>query len=95
MTDSPTWPACGSCSLRGRRLYPQFATHNALTVASVIEDGGRCRGYEFQRLHGMGDVLYDALRAEVPDARAGSMRRSAATAICSPSTHPQRRPLNP
>src|SRR5947208_6193039 len=32
------------------RLYPQFATHNALTVASVIEDAGGVEGYEFQRL---------------------------------------------
>src|SRR5271170_4614255 len=29
------------------RLYPQFATHNALTVASVIEDAGGVEGYEF------------------------------------------------
>ncbi len=43
------------------RLYPQFATHNALTVASVIEDAGGTDGYEFQRLHGMGEALYHAL----------------------------------
>ena len=43
------------------RIYPQFATHNALTVASVIERAGNTEGYEFQRLHGMGDALYDAL----------------------------------
>ncbi len=49
------------------RLYPQFATHNALTVASVIEDAGGTEGYEFQRLHGMGDALYHALLAELPD----------------------------
>ena len=49
------------------RLYPQFATHNALTVASVIEDAGGSGGYEFQRLHGMGDALYQALLAELPD----------------------------
>jgi RHH-type proline utilization regulon transcriptional repressor/proline dehydrogenase/delta 1-pyrroline-5-carboxylate dehydrogenase len=49
------------------RLYPQFATHNALTVACVIEDAGGTDGYEFQRLHGMGEVLYDALLAELPD----------------------------
>lgn len=49
------------------RLYPQFATHNALTVASVIEEAGGVGGYEFQRLHGMGVELYDALRAEYPD----------------------------
>ena len=49
------------------RLYPQFATHNALTVASVIEDAGGTDGYEFQRLHGMGEALYHALLAELPD----------------------------
>jgi RHH-type proline utilization regulon transcriptional repressor/proline dehydrogenase/delta 1-pyrroline-5-carboxylate dehydrogenase len=48
------------------RLYPQFATHNALTVASVIEDAGGTTGYEFQRLHGMGEALYEALLAELP-----------------------------
>ena len=49
------------------RLYPQFATHNALTVACVIEDAGGTGGYEFQRLHGMGEALYETLLAELPD----------------------------
>ena len=49
------------------RLYPQFATHNALTVACVIEDAGGAGGYEFQRLHGMGETLYEALLDELPD----------------------------
>ena len=66
------------------RLYPQFATHNALTVASVIEEAGGVDGYEFQRLHGMGEALYEALRAENPRPPAASMRRSAGIAICSP-----------
>ncbi len=48
------------------RLYPQFATHNALTVASVLERAGSPEGYEFQRLHGMGDALYAALLREHP-----------------------------
>ena len=47
------------------RLYSQFATHNALTVASVIEDAGGTQDYEFQRLHGMGDALYQSLLADV------------------------------
>ena len=47
-------------------LYPQFATHNALTVASVIEDAGNAHDYEFQRLHGMGEALYHALLSESP-----------------------------
>jgi RHH-type proline utilization regulon transcriptional repressor/proline dehydrogenase/delta 1-pyrroline-5-carboxylate dehydrogenase len=50
------------------RLYPQFATHNALTVAGVVEDAGGVEGYEFQRLHGMGEVLYELLHAEQPSA---------------------------
>jgi len=49
------------------RLYPQFATHNALTVACVIEDAGGTSGYEFQRLHGMGETLYEALLDDLPD----------------------------
>ena len=48
-------------------LYPQFATHNALTVACVIEDAGGTDGYEFQRLHGMGEALYGALLHDLPD----------------------------
>ncbi len=47
------------------RLYSQFATHNALTVASVIEDAGGTQDYEFQRLHGMGDALYQSLLADL------------------------------
>jgi RHH-type proline utilization regulon transcriptional repressor/proline dehydrogenase/delta 1-pyrroline-5-carboxylate dehydrogenase len=50
------------------RVYPQFATHNALTVASVVEDAGGVEGFEFQRLYGMGEALYDALLAERPEA---------------------------
>jgi RHH-type proline utilization regulon transcriptional repressor/proline dehydrogenase/delta 1-pyrroline-5-carboxylate dehydrogenase len=49
-------------------LYPQFATHNALTVATVVEEAGGISGYEFQRLHGMGEALYEALLANMPGA---------------------------
>src|SRR5207244_4488444 len=48
-------------------LYPQFATHNAYTVAAVLELAPPGAAYEFQRLQGMGEALYDAVRAEVPD----------------------------
>jgi RHH-type proline utilization regulon transcriptional repressor/proline dehydrogenase/delta 1-pyrroline-5-carboxylate dehydrogenase len=68
MTDL-CYAACTRQLLAARRhLYPQFATHNALTVASVIEDAGGVEGYEFQRLHGMGEVLYETLAAELPQA---------------------------
>jgi RHH-type proline utilization regulon transcriptional repressor/proline dehydrogenase/delta 1-pyrroline-5-carboxylate dehydrogenase len=66
MTDL-AYGACARKLLSARAwLYPQFATHNALTVASVIEDAGGIAGYEFQRLHGMGEVLYEQLAAEFP-----------------------------
>jgi RHH-type transcriptional regulator, proline utilization regulon repressor / proline dehydrogenase / delta 1-pyrroline-5-carboxylate dehydrogenase len=45
----------------GRASIPQFATHNALTVATVMEMAGGTDGYEFQRLHGMGEALYETL----------------------------------
>jgi RHH-type proline utilization regulon transcriptional repressor/proline dehydrogenase/delta 1-pyrroline-5-carboxylate dehydrogenase len=63
---------CAKKLLKARpRLYPQFATHNALTVASVIEDAGGTDGYEFQRLHGMGEALYQALLGELPGLTCG------------------------
>ena len=48
-------------------IYPQFATHNALTVSALMAMAPEGAVYEFQRLHGMGQALYDAVRAEVPD----------------------------
>ncbi len=44
-------------------IYPAFATHNCRTVATILELGG---DFEFQKLFGMGDALYDALLAERP-----------------------------
>ena len=43
--------------LRGL-IWPQFATHNAHTLASIMTMSAH-RDFEFQRLHGMGDALYD------------------------------------
>ncbi|MCG6207866.1 bifunctional proline dehydrogenase/L-glutamate gamma-semialdehyde dehydrogenase PutA [Rhodopseudomonas sp. HC1] len=48
------------------RIFPQFASHNALTVATVLELAGNADGYEFQRLHGMGEALYARLLADHP-----------------------------
>ena len=68
MTDL-CYMACVKRLLAARnRLFPQFATHNALTVAGVIEDAGGIDGFEFQHLYGMGEVLYAALLAEFPEA---------------------------
>jgi RHH-type proline utilization regulon transcriptional repressor/proline dehydrogenase/delta 1-pyrroline-5-carboxylate dehydrogenase len=38
-------------------FYPQFGTHNAYTVASILQMAGG-RDFEFQRLHGMAEELY-------------------------------------
>ncbi len=40
-------------------FYPQFATHNAHSVATVLALADPKQGYEFQRLHGMGEALYE------------------------------------
>lgn len=45
------------------RIYPQFATHNAHTVAAVLELA-QGRPFEFQRLHGMGERLHDITLSE-------------------------------
>jgi len=43
------------------RIYPQFATHNAHSVAAILELADDIESYEFQRLHGMGESLHDAV----------------------------------
>jgi RHH-type proline utilization regulon transcriptional repressor/proline dehydrogenase/delta 1-pyrroline-5-carboxylate dehydrogenase len=45
-------------------IYPQFATHNALSVASALAMAGDSNGFEFQRLHGMGEALYEKLLSD-------------------------------
>ncbi len=42
-------------------FYPQFATHNAHTLAAINHSGKLHPGYEFQRLHGMGESLYQEI----------------------------------
>ena len=47
----------------GDFFYPAFATHNAQTIACLIEMAGNRRGgFEFQKLHGMGEALYRDLK---------------------------------
>ena len=40
------------------RIYPQFATHNAHTISAILQLSNNSDSYEFQRLHGMGEVLH-------------------------------------
>ncbi|WP_439640792.1 bifunctional proline dehydrogenase/L-glutamate gamma-semialdehyde dehydrogenase PutA [Nevskia sp.] len=62
--------ACARRLLAARDVFfPQLATHNAHTVAAVKAYageaiGGGMSGFEFQRLHGMGEALYDVVRED-------------------------------
>jgi len=57
--------ACAKKVLANRQaFYPQFATHNAQTIAVVTELAGDRLDYEFQRLHGMGEDLYGVVMSE-------------------------------
>jgi RHH-type proline utilization regulon transcriptional repressor/proline dehydrogenase/delta 1-pyrroline-5-carboxylate dehydrogenase len=75
MTDV-NFMACAEKLLSLRpRIYPQIATHNALTVASALTAGrngsrkgaAADAGFEFQRLHGMGEALYGELGELAPE----------------------------
>ncbi|MEJ8567514.1 bifunctional proline dehydrogenase/L-glutamate gamma-semialdehyde dehydrogenase PutA [Elongatibacter sediminis] len=56
--------ACAKALLADRQaFYPQFATHNAHTIAVVNELAGDRLDFEFQRLHGMGADLYGVVLA--------------------------------
>ena len=56
--------ACARDMLAAHAIRPAFATHNALTVATIFEWAGDARDFEFQRLHGMGEGLYEPLVRE-------------------------------
>ncbi|MBK8210416.1 MAG: bifunctional proline dehydrogenase/L-glutamate gamma-semialdehyde dehydrogenase PutA [Rhodospirillales bacterium] len=61
-TTDVSYLACAKLALAApEAFYPQFATHNAHTIAAVLELAGKGRDLEFQRLHGMGDALYEQL----------------------------------
>jgi RHH-type proline utilization regulon transcriptional repressor/proline dehydrogenase/delta 1-pyrroline-5-carboxylate dehydrogenase len=47
-------------------FYPQFATHNAHTVAAVLEMVPAGCDFELQRLHGMGEALYRQVKCGPP-----------------------------
>lgn len=52
--------------------YPQFATHNAQTVATILHMAGEnyySGQYEFQCLHGMGEPLYEQVVGAVSEGK--------------------------
>ena len=75
MTDYPVYTrkaatdvsyvACARILLEAQdAIYPAFATHNSRTVATILELAGGGAEFEFQRLLGMGEALYETLAAE-------------------------------
>ena len=69
--------ACARLLLEASQaIYPQFATHNAQTLAAIVQMADPQRWapgqYEFQCLHGMGEPLYDAV---VSGQAPGGLRR--------------------
>ncbi len=42
-------------------IYPMFATHNAHTIAAILNFTESYRDFEFQRLYGMGEQLYSSI----------------------------------
>ncbi len=46
-----------------RWLYPMFATHNAWTALAILEMP-KTNEFEFQRLHGMGEALFEHLMTQ-------------------------------
>jgi len=61
MTDC-SYLACAQLILSQPKVfYPQFATHNAHTIAAIHSLAEKHTHYEFQRLYGMGEQLYDEI----------------------------------
>lgn len=65
-----SYEACMHALLGSSRIFCQFATHNARSVAQVIEASEGCKAsFELQKLHGMGDLLYTLIREQYPELR--------------------------
>jgi RHH-type proline utilization regulon transcriptional repressor/proline dehydrogenase/delta 1-pyrroline-5-carboxylate dehydrogenase len=68
MTTDVAYLACAGC-LFGHTdvILPQFATHNAHSIASILELAPDGADFEFQRLHGMGRLLYAEAARQIAD----------------------------
>jgi RHH-type proline utilization regulon transcriptional repressor/proline dehydrogenase/delta 1-pyrroline-5-carboxylate dehydrogenase len=67
VTTDVSYLACAKEILKYPNAFkPQFATHNAHTIAALLSLPACPKDVEFQRLHGMGAELYDTVRAYAP-----------------------------
>jgi RHH-type proline utilization regulon transcriptional repressor/proline dehydrogenase/delta 1-pyrroline-5-carboxylate dehydrogenase len=59
-----SWLACTRLIMADPQAFvPQLATHNALSIAAVTETAPSTRAFELQRLHGMGEAVYEEVMA--------------------------------
>jgi RHH-type transcriptional regulator, proline utilization regulon repressor / proline dehydrogenase / delta 1-pyrroline-5-carboxylate dehydrogenase len=66
LTTDVSYLACAGRLLRHReRIYAQFATHNAHSIASILDLAQGAEGFEFQRLHGMGGLLFSEAARQI------------------------------
>ncbi|MHA1571470.1 MAG: proline dehydrogenase family protein, partial [Alphaproteobacteria bacterium] len=67
-TDVSYLACAGKLLADERAFFPQFATHNAHSVAAILAAARPGQALEFQRLHGMGEPLYEevARRGDEP-----------------------------
>ena len=65
-SDLSYWYCAKKLLAQRDRIFPQFATHNAHTVASILKlteaEENASSTFEFQRLHGMGEALHELVR---------------------------------
>ena len=68
VTTDVSYLACaGQLFKHSDAILPQFATHNAHSIASILELAPKGAVYEFQRLHGMGTLLYAEAARQIPN----------------------------
>jgi RHH-type transcriptional regulator, proline utilization regulon repressor / proline dehydrogenase / delta 1-pyrroline-5-carboxylate dehydrogenase len=68
ITTDVSYLACAGCLFgHADAILPQFATHNAHSIASILELAPAGAEYEFQRLHGMGRLLYAEAARQIQD----------------------------
>ena len=54
-----SWMACAIKLIKYQKnIFPAFATHNAYSIAFIEEIARGCK-FEFQRIHGMADILHN------------------------------------
>ena len=62
-----SYEACATTLFSCPRIYCQFATHNALTIAQILQfTSDSDHPFELQKLHGMGDLLYAVVSEQYP-----------------------------